>query len=563
MSTLERRLTLRLGQILSEDQHTDWKDPHSPNYDRQWAEDALYHTIGPLTDNPRWYTDWTSPSEPVPGFVPGGPAPRWTPEEVVMAFAGDPQLLFRGLDNPRSPAYGNKGGSPLYRTARRVARIYNRDRDRSFIADLFSNGFIPLVRMMQPGFDESRSPFISYVIRYIQGAMEHGVGGTEQAIRAKGAESTEGVTGLEGMLAETNPQKVEELANQVKGDFRQNRSHAKHPDNPFGGYSSRYYQVGMNYADALRSGNEEHIKAARSQIEELIDTIKDESIPVLGASTGIGQAVSTQDRTTSVGVKSLDIERRGSEGKGTLGGQLPARAEEEDFVDPGAVYYILEIALKHDIKQQIGGSQILANKLIQAGVNFGDLGGPLTATEYRYLLRELGPAVRSYPGKDQVRKNINIPREAKGWWQAGEDPEIEPIPGGAQGALWRSIWLRNEQPHLGPTEIAQEMTEEVREFTKLNIPTARKIKTKTDARSGRTIESAITKVAVSNTFQAALAKLKAIAILYREELGMEESKALLRNGFTLLEGIDATDRALLAETAESIVRRLQRTLVFA
>jgi len=31
-----------------------WKNPNLPDYDRQYAEDCLHHTIGPLTDNPRW-----------------------------------------------------------------------------------------------------------------------------------------------------------------------------------------------------------------------------------------------------------------------------------------------------------------------------------------------------------------------------------------------------------------------------------------------------------------------------------------------------------------------------
>lgn len=555
MTTIADKLNKRL-KLLAENLNTakEFIDPRNPNYDRQYAEDILFHTIGPLTSSPRWSERWTSPSDPVPGFMPGGPAPQWTPDEIVMAMAGDPNLLFRGREHPRSPSYGRQGGSPLYRTARRVARVYNRDRDRSFIADMYSNGFVPLVRMMQPGFDESKSPFISYVIRNIQGAMEHGVGGTEQGIQARGAESTAGVTGLRGMLEKTNPQEVEDLANQVKGKFRTERSHAKDPDNPFGGYSSRYYQVGINYADALRSGNEDRIHAAQNQIEQLIDQIETEAIPVLGASTGMGQAVSTPSRRTSVGVRSIDVPTGDDEG--TAAGSIAAPETEEEFLDPSTVQFILEIALKQDAGQIIGGSQTLAKRLASAGVDVGEVKGRLTAAEFRYVIRQLGPSAASYPGKGKLRSSA-VPRESMNWWKPGEDPEIEQIPG---GAIWHSIWARNNYPHFGPTEIAQEMTEEVREFAKLGIRTARKIKPKVDARSGRSYEEAVSKVAVNNQFQIAVKKLKAIAILYRPDLGLDESALLRKHQFPLLEDVDQTDRALIIETLNKIIIRLQRTI---
>jgi len=103
LNRLERRL-----YTISEDNNPSWKSPHTPHFDRQYAEDCLFHTVGPLTDNPRWVNgNWTSPGYnikgPPPEFEPGGPAPQWTPEEIVYAMAGDPSMLFRASENPRSP----------------------------------------------------------------------------------------------------------------------------------------------------------------------------------------------------------------------------------------------------------------------------------------------------------------------------------------------------------------------------------------------------------------------------------------------------------------------------
>ncbi len=625
MSTIIKRIDSRLHSIF-EDINTEWKNPDSPNYDRQWAEDGLYHTIGPLTDNPRWTGQWTSRSEPVPGFVPGGPAPQWTPNEVIIAFAGDPNMLFKSSDNPKSPSYGNQGGAPLYRLAKRVSRVYARDRDKSFIADMYSNGFIPLVRLMQPGFDEGRSPFISYVMRTIQGAMEHGVGGTEEGIRAAGGESTSGVIGLRSVLDSNDPNKIRQIANQVKGKYQTQKSHDRHPDNPFGPYSSRFYDVLNRYADALESKDENKIDAAKNHIQQLMDTIDDESIPIRGASTGMGQAVSTSDRTSHVGVASIDAERSSVGGEGdakSMAGNIPTDDHKDSWIDPESVKYVLQIALEHDIGATIGNMPKYKQKAIEWGAKQEEdgtikLGGKLTANELRYVIRALGPLGSNYPGSGVQREAINIPRDANKWWKPGEDPEIEPIfngnldearrvlanpnpvdqpvdqpikasnPGqrrvlanpspvnqptnvsspskpqetirrGRQSGTWTSKWKREGFQQMGPTEMAQEMTNEIREFQKLGIKTARTIKTKIDNRTGRSIEEAVSKVAVSNTFQAALLKLKLIAFIHRSQLGMDEST--LCNKLPILEGLDSVDLRMIVEACDFIIRRIQYTMM--
>lgn len=551
------KLTIRLQTLTEATNTLDWKSPNSPNYDRQWAEDALFHTIGPLMDNPRWSERWSSPSEPVPGFVPGGPAPNWTPEEIVFAMAGDPKLAFRpgAFDNPRSPAYGNKGGAPLWRTARRIARQYKRDNNQDFISDLYSNGFIPLVRMMQPGFDEGRSPFISYAIANIESAMRNGTGTTRQNIRATGGLSSDsGLKGLESLLAAKTPDEALEIGDQIRGKYQSGRSHDKHQDNPFGPHSSAVHQISKKYAQALAKGDKGEIDTVRSEIEQLIGEIKDES-QILGAATGVGQAISTPDRVSSVRVGSMDAPTDDAV-SGSMAGNIPSYEEPEETgrgINRETIFNVLDIALAHDLTKWLAGDEELMMFAKKMGLKKDTL-SKITANEFRYLIRSLGPLGSEYPGKGKPRSGVNIPRDAKDWWKPLEDPELEPL---SKGGLWHSIWTRNGYNEMGPTEIAREMTEEVKEFEKLNIPTARKAKIK--AR----IEEVVSKVAVSNAMQSALLKLKVILYAERESLGLEESlKQDLRNhGQVLLEDYDPIDRRLFCEAMHLMINKVSRSLL--
>ena len=537
MTAIYDRLNKRFQTLLEAETDISWKDPNSEDYDRQWAEDALFHTIGPLTDNPRWVglagdkiKGWTSPSEPVPGFTLGGPAPRWTPEELVLAYAGDPNMLFTAESNPRSPMYGNKGGAPLLRLARKVARIYNRANDRQFIADLYSNGFIPLLRMMKPGYDEKREPFISYVTRNVKSAMEHGTGGTSQSNLATGREDQHGTVGLNGLLDRTDPEEVRALAQQVKGRYQEQASHNKHPDNPFGKYSAAYFRLANQYADALESGNEDRIDTIRNQIRQQMSEIEDENIFVPGASTGIGQAISTPDRKTSIDISSIDVSHKTSPSDDGFGmaGNLVGDIDEESAIDPETITKIYDIAINHDLGDIIGQIPRYRDMAAEWGAKGGKIGGKMTVNELRYSIRTMGPLGSNYPGRGTVRANPDIPRDSRGWWEPGSDPEIEPIPGEAQGALWHSIWSRNGWQSMGPTEISAEMAEEISEFNKLGIPTARTVKTKTDPRSGREIQQAVSKIAVAKALKAATIKLKFIAMLERETLGLDDERTTER-----------------------------------
>lgn len=548
MQKLENKLN-KIISTLAEETATSWKDFNNPEYDRQSAEDALYHTIGPLTDNPKWANKWTSTGGPPPEFTPGGPAPRWTPEEIVYAYAGDPALLMGNTkDNPRSPKYGSLGGAPLYRSATKIARKFNR-RDPQFVADLYSNGFIPLVQMMKPGYDESRSPFIPYVTRNVLSAMEGGIGGTERHIRALAGDSQTGTRGIESLLNAQTGDEAIAIADQVKGEYRYQSKHDKTEDNPFGQFSNEFYDVAMQHAQALDSGDEDQIQQSKESIQNLSNKIEDSRIHIPGASTGLGQAISVGDRKTKLGLASIDKAMPGSDNEASMAQTISTDEHEDNWISPESVRYILNIGLTQDMNSMVGDMEEFKSIARSAGSPDGKIGGKLTANELRYIIRYLGPIGSNYPGIGVPRSNVKIARDAAGWWKPGEDPEIEPL----ADKDWSSIWSRSGYPEMGPTEIASEMTRELYEFKELGIRSARLDKLE----GGKA--SAVSKVAVSNTTKAALIKLKVIAAVYREELGINESK--YKKIRPILESVDRSDRILISEACELLYRKIRNQFV--
>lgn len=560
---LERINTrLRLMLELAQEARPFWMSPSDPRYSRMDAENSLFYTVGPLTDSPRWAKDWTTPDGRT--HQKGDPAPQWTQHEIVIAMAGDPEFLFTIPRNPedsaRSPSAGGldglgrpKSGAPIYRLAKKVARKYARERDRQFVADLYNNGLLELTKLMQPGYDESREPFISWVIRNIEGAMEHGVGSNMASLRAVGARSQEAV-GLEGLLEVKTGDEARELASQVKGRFQTTKSHEKSPENPFGPYSSRYYQLAMQYADALDSGQEERIEATRNQIMQLQDQVRDETESIPGASSGLGQAISIKDRQSHVGISSIDAPKKGGEEEAGMAGNIADYRAGKSWIDPETIHHILRDALTYNFEKVLGPN----SKFIQ--MVGGKVGGPFTANEYRYVLRYLGPIAADYPGKDRMRAALDIPRDtpptaSKQWWRPGEDPEIEPNP---RGGIWQSLWRREGCQQMGPQSIATEMTREYSEFRQLGIATARKPNVK--VKNGQRVIEVVGKEGVNLTFNKALVKLKVAATANKGALGMDENKKLREAGFTLTEDLDSVDRAILESAADWLISWCDRQL---
>lgn len=558
MRTINDRIDMKLRKIYESIENDPALDYTQESYDRQEAEDRLFHTIGPLTDNPRWVnTPWSSPSAPPENYVPGGPAPRWTQDQLVMAMAGDPSLAGRpgAKDNPKSPAYGNKGGAPVWRLARQVARVYNRAENFNFILDLYSNGLVALTKMMQPGYDQSKSPFISFAIRTIKANMENGLGATREGIQAAGGDSTTGVSGLSSLEKAKTPEEAMRIANQVKGKYQTTKSHDKNPDNPFGAYSSRIYQLAVAYAQALSSGSEEALDKVKNRIIQLKDDIEDDSVVVPGAATGIGQAISTGDRKSHVGVTSMNAPT-GENGE-DMSGNIAANDYDDSYniVDPESVFYVLDVALAQNINNMIAKYPWVQEVAVNAGMKPGESLGPMTANELRFVIRLLGPLGSNYPGKGTPRSNTKVPRDAVKWWKAGEDPEIEIIP--SNGQTWTSIWARNGYEAMGPTEISREMTDEVKEFNQLGIPTAREVKAKAK------VEEAISKVSVANATRSAIIKMTVIGALNKESYGVHKDlykDDLRKVGFPILEDYDPIDRRIIIETTDWIIRKLTRAV---
>ncbi len=564
MATIAERINKRLTVIRENTEDVSWKDPSNPNYDRQMAEDALFHTIGPLTDTSRWISKWSSPGTPPPGFAPGGPAPKWTENEIVIAYAGDPRLLFRpgGRDHPSSPAYGTRGGAPLYRTALRTARTFRRERDQSFIEELYQNGFVELTKLMKPGFDQGKSPFISFVAANVEGAMVNGTSGSgEEAIKARGDVAKDsGLIGLQGLLKAKSPEEARKVADQIKGKYREGKFHDKHSDNPFGGYSQRVHLLSNNLAAALENGDPEIVADVKAEIEELLQKIEDDKGMVLGAGTGIGQAVSNQDRKTKVGVHSMDMPV-GGDGTGTMGDNLSNRddypVESSEVAE--AITFVLKIALEHDMGAAIGSNPKFMEMATQFGLKPGEkLGGPLSAAEYRCVLRKLGVSANQYPGKGQMRAALTVPRDAKGWWSPGEDPEIEKIPA---GGAWKSIWSREGYQELENTDIMREFTQEYREFGQLGIRgvAAREAA----ATAGKEV---LSKVSIGHAVNSALMKVKLIGHIHRSQVGyggVDESvvRGLRTAGVPLMEDYDPIDRRLINEAFDFVIRKLTRSVV--
>lgn len=316
----------KIAKAITENTVTDVKDIYNPEYDRQRAEDLLFNTIGPLTDSPRFSTRWNALTPMPEGFTPSGASPRWSKDEVSIAMAGDPSLIeTRSYGNPKHPAYGNRGGSPIYRLANRLARKY---RKPDLLVDLYSLGLLALSKKMQSGEDQSRSAFVSWVIRSLESEMEFGVGSTLAMQDLLGYEATKYVDsngnakivapkkeperteflkshkiqklyGLQWVKEQTDPKALKQAASVVKGPYQQENSNDKNVGNPFAPYSADYYQVVMQYANALSSKNENAIDEALTSIERLIDKASDASIVSAGAATGLGQAISQKDRAAS------------------------------------------------------------------------------------------------------------------------------------------------------------------------------------------------------------------------------------------------------------------------
>lgn len=588
------RLSGRLRSVLSENtvitSRVPWKDFQDANYDRQFAEDCLYHTIGPMTENPRWSDKWTSSSVPPEEFVPNGSAPKWTRDEVFVAFAGLPDdRTFFNKDYPKSPAYGNKGGAPLYRMAKKIANARTRGQlDKSLIMDLYQNGAVQLSRLLVPGADQARGPFIKYAISFLRGPMTGGIGGDKRLMMlTKGTtnffvtptgqvkdrlpevartpnegESPEAfeirrqktqerhdeamktwrkksVIGLPDILKINDPAALRQAAEIVSPEYRDTPMPDMAEGNPFGTYSSEYYKAVNEYADALESRNEKAIEMSQRRIADLLGKAEDASVLVLGTQTGIADAITTSDRKTRMKIRSMSGQKNKTTGEeeelqiADPSGQV----EERDLPMSISMFnHVMDLGLKTNLSAFFKGTRY-EDFAQREGAKEGKLGGQFTSNEFRYLLRSFGSIARDYPGKGNMRSNKDVPREAAGWWSPFEDTEIEPIPN--SNDTWTSIWSREHYPQLGPLDIARELTKEAMEFSQLGIASLRKPPADPEGLS-------ISKQAVGNALNRAMMKFKLIALVEKDILEESSSLHSVVNGSLITERIsDDLDAKIL------------------
>jgi hypothetical protein len=586
-------------RAITEDQNADWKDPYSPDYTRKYAEDCLYHTVGPLTANPTWSPKNWYPREskmaPPTGYAPGGPAPRWTKEEIVIAFAGDPSQMWKY--GPKSPQ-----GSPMMRFAQRLGETKKRG-GKQEVMDLYQLGLTELVKLMMPGRDGARSAFISWVTPTIIGSMKHGVGVT--------ADERLGITTLKKLATIKRPEQIQAIIDPIGEKYQHegDQQYDKDPENPYGQHSPNIYTLGTELLQAIESADETKIENLRKEIQAIADEAEERGEVIPGATTGAFSAISTPDRETRLGLTSID-KPMGDEGN-TPAETLIGSVSDDigKSIDQEAVAAILDIGLNIDLVDVYGSSSDFDEFLQAADATRDEVVGPFTADEFRIIIRNLGNLAATYPGKGRIRQSLDKPRDSAGWWLPGEDPEIEKIP--ETGKIWKSKWLREGLMAMSNEDIAKEFVEEMKEFKELGIRSARgeslgsaqKVgDTNLTARdmelyqlhldglkgaeiarrvgiSKQNVSNRLKKIAlamqlaepgtigispefVSKTSNSVTKKILLISKIYSEEItgtDLEESKHSKLN--IIRESFDPVDRKIISENAKKLYNLLEQKMV--
>jgi len=548
-----------------------WIDPYAAGYNRGYAEDILHNTINPLDSKAHYTKEWRSKNfTPPPDFAPGGPAPQFTPEQFIIAVAGDPTVAITGQTrsdtekgrSPRNP--GSYGSAPVYRIAKKLAGKGSRSGSWE---DYYSLGLTALSQMIRPGVDRGEPPFIKRLMVDVKHAMLNGLGGTAETMAASGKSSQlhknhplYGIKGLQSIIDNPTAEQALKVAAQVKPPFDVESRSDKNIDNPFGWYSTDIVKACKEFAAIASSGDEEATKKALQGIialQERIDFFNQASSK--GASTGMLSTIDTPDRVTQIKTTSLDKPKEGPEGGVTsAAGSVPDRmTQEADRLDPGMISDMIELML-YGYADMIKDTPYLA-KLTELGLPTGGQSTYDTTkvkeTEYRMLLRILGEAAASYPGKGTERSNIQIQRGNPGWYVAGtEDPELEPS---KEGPPYKSPWLRSGMPVLSLDGIRRSFETEEEELTEL-------------AKEGKVAPPG--KLTYSNKlsrdrYNEVLGKLKAVALILRNEASeggtkrkakTEQEKALQQqqSAYNFFNEWDAIDRVIIVESLDKLLRSI-------
>ena len=184
--------------------------------------------------------------------------------------------------------------------------------------------------------------------------------------------------------------------------------------------------------------------------------------------------------------------------------------------------------------------------------------GSLTATEFRLILRTFG--VDNFFGKGVPRDTVD-PRGAPGWWEPGEDPEIEPYTSkDGDEKMLNSIWRRNGSKSMisehgfNGAAVQDEFTQETKEFKELGIATTAEIRIGTGRDEGR--ELTVSNVRLSKQQKSGLVKIAGAAQLIKSEI-MGESIITL----PILESIDDLDKHALLEACDYVITMYNKVML--
>lgn len=403
--------------------------------------------------------------------------------------------------------------------------------------------------------DEIRSEILSSLEK-LEELTEMTLGtktGVFQAINTKRSQEKPWETGYRWLLAATKPSDIDLILNPRSATFR-----------------NKQFPYDIN-------GQREHtdyIIAKAIELQNALeaqDTAKVEAIKL--------EVYDHKPESTRVKLQSIDAQV--NDDGHSLAQDLAATPDEEAVISTDVIAEVLRMALEGKILQ-MGSDQPLYNindpndvasferevvplakqlhqSIAGAGMknmpkpkglalDIKKVSTPFTVLEYRAIIRILGKLAFDYPGKGKLRKHTDIPRDVKGWWQPGEDPELEVIPAdeGEHEEIWQSIWLRNGCPSMGSKEVCTEFTKETTEFMALGIESA--FVDKYLNKGGKmSKDGVINKNSMSETVNAAYNKILIILALFGEDLkDINESKH------------DRVERQLLFEAAYKIAKMLAR-----
>ena len=387
----------------------------------------------------------------------------------------------------------------------------------------------------------------------------------------------------------------------------------------------------MQYADALESGDDDHIENIKDEIENFVNDVRDDLAVTPGFETGQSEAISDPSRgkqnfefvvhtpepnadiiihteksnnlknatekvqekfpgaeidfvsssSVAKGIGSLDV---ASDDGGTMGSQIPGSKRTNRLSEistqitaPETVTTLINFALQNDISEAIPPDSPAREKIKNYAVSdidddipgfYKGLGkkdteslipsGPLTATEFRLILRTFG--VDNFFGKGVPRDTVD-PRGPPGWWEPGEDPEIEPYTSkDGDEKMWNSIWRRNGSKSMisehgfNGAAVQDEFAQETKEFKKLGIATTAEIRIGTGRDEGR--ELTVSNVRLSKQQKTGLVKIAGAAHLLRSEI-MGESAITL----PILEGIDNLDKHALLEACDYVITMYNKVML--